>query len=71
MVTGWLVGNADIDERWMLSAFLSARCGQPALSAPMPDPHQARLTPAPRPKDEGATPRLESVYGLRARLELH
>jgi len=48
VVTGWLVGNADIDERWLLSAFLSARCGQPALSAPPPDPHQTRarrLTP--------------------------
>ena len=33
VVTGWLVANADIDERWLLSVF---------LSGPGHDPHQAR-----------------------------
>jgi hypothetical protein len=42
VVTGWLVGNADIDERWLLSAFLSARNGQVCLSGPAPNTHQAR-----------------------------
>jgi hypothetical protein len=34
VVTGWLVGNADINDRWLLTAFLSARAGQPELVAP-------------------------------------
>ena len=42
VVTGWLVGNADIDERWLLSAFLSARTGHPQLTGPARSPHQAR-----------------------------
>ena len=42
VVTGWLVGNADIDERWLLSAFLSARAGGTTFSGPARDPHQVR-----------------------------
>jgi hypothetical protein len=42
VVTGWLIGNADIDERWLLSVFLSARQGHATLSGPAPDRHQAR-----------------------------
>jgi len=42
VVTGWLVANADIDERWLLSVFLSARQGSPTLSGPGRDPHQTR-----------------------------
>ena len=42
VVTGWLVGNAAIDERWLLSAFLSARTGQAQLTGPGRSPHQAR-----------------------------
>jgi hypothetical protein len=49
IVTGWLVGNADIDERWMLSAFLSARVKHPQLSAPARDPHQAKTRQLPPP----------------------
>jgi hypothetical protein len=49
VVTGWLVGNADLDERWLLSAFLSARCGQACLSGPARDPHQARSRSLPPP----------------------
>jgi hypothetical protein len=49
VVTGWLVANADIDERWCLSAFLSARQGQPCLSGPARAPHQARSRCLPLP----------------------
>jgi len=49
VVTGWLVGNADIDERWLMSAFLSARQGQPRLSAPARDAHQSRSRCLPPP----------------------
>jgi hypothetical protein len=42
VVTGWLVANADIDERWLVAVFLSARQGSPTLSGPGRDPHQAR-----------------------------
>lgn len=41
-ITGWLVGNANINERWLLSVFLSARTGQPQLSHPPRNPHDAR-----------------------------
>ena len=41
VVTGWLVANADLDERWLLSAFLSARGGQPQLTGPARDQHQS------------------------------
>src|SRR5260221_6320658 len=50
VITGWLLGNADIDERWLLSVFLSARAGAPCLSGPQRDPHQVRsrsLAPPP------------------------
>ena len=49
VVTGWLLGNADIDERWLLSALLSARAGQPHLGGPGRDPHQARSRHLPPP----------------------
>jgi hypothetical protein len=49
VVTGWLVGNADVDERWLLSVFLSARQGQPQVSGPGRDPHQARSRALPPP----------------------
>jgi hypothetical protein len=42
VITGWLVGNADIDERWLMEAFLSARAGQPCLVEPARAAHQAR-----------------------------
>jgi hypothetical protein len=42
VVTGWLVGNADLNERWLLSAFLSARAGYPQLVAPAPATHASR-----------------------------
>jgi hypothetical protein len=39
-ITGWLVGSADINDRWLMEGFLSARCGQPQLLQP---PHNPRL----------------------------
>lgn len=42
VVTGWLVGNADINDRWLLSAFLSARTGCPELVAPVAATHASR-----------------------------
>lgn len=35
-VTGWLVGPASTDDRWMLQVFLSGRAGCPEWSAPAP-----------------------------------
>jgi hypothetical protein len=39
IVTGWLLGAADLDDRWMLQAMLSGRVGQAHLQAP---PHRPR-----------------------------
>jgi hypothetical protein len=39
VITGWLIGNADINERWLLSAFLSARAACPELVLPLPASH--------------------------------
>jgi len=33
-ITGWLVGAADLNDRWLLEAFLSARAGEPRLVEP-------------------------------------
>lgn len=46
VVTGWLVGSAAINDRWLLEAFLSARAGQPQVVGPPPNHHQPqRLRP--------------------------
>jgi len=42
VVTGWLVGNAAINDRWLLSAFLSARAGCPELVEPPAASHASR-----------------------------
>ena len=42
VVTGWLVGNAAINERWLLEALLSARAGQPQLGQPPAAAHASR-----------------------------
>ena len=34
VVDGWLVGNGDIQDRWLLEAFLSTRAGCPQLQLP-------------------------------------
>ena len=41
-ITGWLLGTAAINDRWLLEAFVSARAGQAQLVEP------PRLTPAAR-----------------------
>jgi hypothetical protein len=35
-ITGWLIGSAYIDDRWMLEGLLSARTGLPQLIGPAP-----------------------------------
>jgi hypothetical protein len=42
LVSGWLLGNADINERWLLSALLSARAGTAELVAPPVDKRTKR-----------------------------
>jgi hypothetical protein len=42
VVSGWLVGNADINERWLLSALLSARAGQAECALPPVAAHASR-----------------------------
>ena len=52
VITGWLVGNADINERWLLSAFLSVRAGCPELVPPPVATHASkaeRAVPPARP----------------------
>jgi hypothetical protein len=49
VITGWLVGNADINDRWLLSAFLSARAGRPELVAPPVTTHASRAERATPP----------------------
>lgn len=48
-VTGWLLGTAAINERWLLEAFLSARAGQAGLQEPTrrKKDGQADYTPPP------------------------
>jgi hypothetical protein len=41
-VTGWLLGPADLDDRWLMEAFVSQRQGERRLWGPGPDPHQSR-----------------------------
>lgn len=43
-VTGWLLGSATLDDRWLLQAFVSARQGQVALPVP---PGDKKRTHAP------------------------
>jgi hypothetical protein len=37
LITGWLVGAAHLNERWLQEAFLSARAGRSVLTGPPPD----------------------------------
>lgn len=41
-ITGWLIGSAYIDDRWMLEGMLSARTGRPQLIGPAPHPSTPR-----------------------------
>jgi hypothetical protein len=42
-ITGWLLGSAAIDDRWMLEGLLSARTGAPQLIGPEPHPATPRV----------------------------
>src|SRR5207253_2131102 len=53
-VEGWLIGSANIQDRWLLEAFVSARAGQPRLQGPRPDPRRGRL-------EQASTPPLEHI----------
>lgn len=48
-VTGWLLGTAAINDRWLLEAFLSARVGQPRLVEPPRRTKDARTNRTPPP----------------------
>jgi hypothetical protein len=41
-ITGWLIGSAYIDDRWLLEGLLSARTGAPQLIGPEPHPATPR-----------------------------
>ncbi len=41
-ITGWLIGAADIDDRWLLEGLLSARTGLPQLIGPTPHANTPR-----------------------------
>jgi len=47
-ITGWLLGTAYIQDRWLLEALLSARAGCPQLVGPPRDPHRS-FAEHPRP----------------------
>jgi len=42
VATGWVVGAANIQDRWLLEALLSQRAGCPQLTGPAPSPHASR-----------------------------
>jgi hypothetical protein len=48
-ITGWLLGSANVDDRWLLEALLSARVGQPCLVGPPPSTHAAKADRAKPP----------------------
>jgi hypothetical protein len=41
-VEGWLVGNGNVQDRWLMEAFVSTRAGQPQLQLPAFDRHRGR-----------------------------
>jgi len=49
IITGWLVGAADINDRWLMEAFVSARAGTPQLVQPprRTKDAQSQYTPPP------------------------
>jgi hypothetical protein len=49
VVTGWLLGTAAINDRWLLEAFVSARAGQPQLVEPARETPAARAEQTPPP----------------------
>ena len=63
-VTGWLVGPASADDRWMLQVLISARAGCPEYSAPLPQPGKGQK---PLPAPLGQILPLQSVGQARSR----
>lgn len=47
IVTGWVLGSAHIQDRWLLEALLSARLGSPQVVGPPPLPTHARKSSPP------------------------
>jgi hypothetical protein len=48
-ITGWLVGPAHSDDRWMMQALVSTRAGRMTLLAPAPDRRQKVAPQVPPP----------------------
>jgi hypothetical protein len=44
-ITGWLLGPAETDDRWLMQAFVSARAGQMKFVAPDKRPRMGRHAP--------------------------
>jgi hypothetical protein len=42
VVTGWLLGSGQMNDRWLLEGVLSGRAGQPGLQRPPADPHEPK-----------------------------
>lgn len=49
IITGWLVGAADINDRWLLEAFVSCRAGTPQLVQPPRRAKDAKTQHTPPP----------------------
>jgi len=65
VITGWLLGAADINDRWLLEAFLSARAGHVQLKGPLPNPHTSKKDRARPPVGQiGPFPAVGS-YSIR------
>lgn len=62
-ITGWMVADAAINERWLLEAFVSVRAGDGELHGPLPARHT--------PPSERATPPLGFIGGAFAAGEWH
>jgi hypothetical protein len=63
VITGWLVGQAQIDDRWMLEAFLSTRQGYMRMIGPEPtEKKRYKITHVATPQSFG--PALTTGVGL-------
>lgn len=49
ILTGWLVGAADINDRWLMEAFVSCRAGEPQLVQPPRRTKDAKSQSTPPP----------------------
>lgn len=57
-VTGWLLGSANVQDRWLLEALLSARAGKRQIVGPPPNPK--------RPRSGRPTPPIEHIGPAQA-----